>query len=104
MGKTPLIETVFGYEEFRQKLDPSRPIHHNTWCKLTPDRTHMIGTLRIYAWALADHLLVFEATFTAGPTQGERAVREYLEELVESYANPLGSTPGRLRSLQGEEI
>jgi hypothetical protein len=103
-----MIEVVFNYEEFKDKVDSSKPLHHECWNK--PLDKHCILhelTFRIYGISKNNnHLLIFERkerhSLLDIPLHGGNALedmRRFLYDrflkLVEEYAKPLGSTEGR---------
>src|SRR5580700_7025200 len=97
-SKTDIIETLFDYSEFREKLDASKPIHHNAY-SLPNSRGTVISTLRIYAFGKSSRVVCFERRFETSQYVGPEKAAEVLKEMVDGFAIPLGSTPGRLRSL-----
>lgn len=99
-SKNGLLETVAEYAEFQAKIDTDEPIHHTAYSFPNPGGT-VRNVLRIYAIARRGHVICFEATFETFQTQGPEKAAEKLREMVDEWAAPLGSTPGRLRSLTG---
>jgi hypothetical protein len=104
-----LKEVVFSYEEFKQKVDSSKPLHHQCWHK--PRDEHGVWhdlVFRIFGISRnGNHILVWEYrervdTFKAMEKfHGKNAyedLNKYLmlryDELVERYAKPLNSTEG----------
>lgn len=100
-------EIVYGYDEFKQKADPAKPVHHDCKGKYVDKfgvRYRM--WFRIYGVEKTHgHIIMFEITRDIGTTSNEfmekyKSIDEGLKaiyhEMVDKYAKPLGSTEGRL--------
>ena len=103
-------EVVYDFEEFKAKVDSSKPIHHEGFTKALDKHGILHEVLfRMYGVSKDGHLLVFEhrelldslnipkefcKTHNAYKDLQIYAKHVY-EKLVEKYAKPLGSTEGR---------
>ena len=95
------LEVVLDAEEFRAKLDIEKPVHYRGWFNVGSHGTRLLYKFRIYGWAKAGHVLVFERRWEEAYFNGEEGERK-LTELTNQYARPLGATPGRLAALDRE--
>ena len=103
-------EVVYGFEEFKAKVDSSKPIHHQAVRKALDSHglIHKL-TFKVYGVAKDGHLIVFECSELLDsldiPKEFCKTHNAYkdlqiyakhvYEKLVEKYAKPLGSTEGR---------
>lgn len=107
-------EVIFNYEEFKQKVDSAKPLHHECWNKPL-DKDCILHELifRIYGISKEGHLLIFETVerhnildipFKTSNAFDDlhRFLHDRYLKLVQKYANPLGSTAGRLEIPKNE--
>ncbi|RLI40301.1 hypothetical protein DRO69_13090 [Candidatus Bathyarchaeota archaeon] len=88
-------EIIYDYEEFKNRLDPTKTIHHNG-IRENIDKQGLFYRLRFRIYALDKkdgHVLVFEAIKRTTLAEYENHRKDY-ESFVEKFAKPLGSTEG----------
>ena len=86
-------EIIRNFEEFKNRVDPSKPLHHQATRK-TKDGFFYILTFRIYGIDKNNsHILIFEDRKITTVTELEHHLQHY-KTFVEKYAKPLGSTEG----------
>jgi len=93
-----MIEVVYSFEEFKQKISMDMPVHHVGLYQAV-DKLGLLHrlTFRVYGVSQKGHIIVFEAkkVFEAvGKEVSEKGSQIY-QEFVQQYAKPLGSTEGR---------
>jgi hypothetical protein len=87
---------VLRYDEFLEKLDEYKPIHHTSFSVLEPRKKEVRSKFRIYGISKAGHLLIFERVFESSAFGGSNPIAVEISNLITQFALPLGSTPGRL--------
>ena len=93
-------EVVYDFEEFKAKVDSSKPIHHSCWHKAV-DEYGIIHEVefKVYGISKDGNLLIFEFRDKVDLIKGDKKfgdkLKEVYEKLVEKFAKPLGSTEGR---------
>ncbi|MCS7114078.1 MAG: hypothetical protein N0A00_01500 [Candidatus Bathyarchaeota archaeon] len=91
-------EIVFSFEEFKAKVDSSKPIHHCFYSK-TLDNHGIFHRLEFWITGVskdANRIIAFYAERRS--TIGEReADQKWMDEMVERFAKPIGSTEGEWR-------
>jgi hypothetical protein len=103
-----ITEVVYDYNEFKEKLDYAKPIHHEAYQKPLDKNLIMHElTFRIYGISKNNgHILAFEIKERHSvldiPLKSHNALKDIKDflydrylKLVEEYAKPLGSTEGR---------
>jgi hypothetical protein len=88
-------EVIHSIEEFKAKIDPSKPIHHCATRKsIDQHGIFQRITFRIYGVdKTSGHILIFQTQKTTAITELDEQTA-YLQKLVEKFAKPLGSTEG----------
>ena len=92
-------EVVYDFEEFKAKVDLSKPIHHSAWVKVV-DQYGVVRQLEFKIFGISEsrgNIVVFEVRelFQGFGKEGNQKAKEIYEKFVEKYAKPLGSTEGR---------
>jgi hypothetical protein len=86
-------EILYKFEEFKQKVDTAKPIHHAAKRK-TKDGFFYKLIFRVYGIDKNNgHIIIFEVQANSTLADFERHPSEY-RKFVEKYAKPLGSTEG----------
>ena len=88
-------EIIYDYDEFKNRLDSTKPIHHNGM-RENVDKQGLFFRLRfrIYAMDKKDgHVLIFEAFKRTSLAEYEDHKKNY-DDFVEKFAKPLDSTEG----------
>jgi hypothetical protein len=88
-------EIVYDIEEFKARVDESKPLHHCAKCK-SVDKYGVFYRIvfRIYGIDKKNgHIIIFEAQKRASVAEVQQHQKRY-ERFVEKYAEPLGSTEG----------
>lgn len=86
-------EILYKFEEFKQRVDTSKPIHHAAKRK-TRDGFFCTLIFRLYGIDKNNgHIIIFETQVNSTLADMERHPSEY-KRFVEKYAKPLGSTGG----------
>ncbi len=86
-------EILYRYEEFKQRVDTAKPIHHAAKRK-TKDGFFYTLIFRLYGLDKTNaHIIIFEAQANTTAADLERQPSQY-RKFVEKYAKPLGSTEG----------
>ena len=91
-------ELLYEYEEFKAKVDRSKPVHHRAVQKPL-DKHGVFVSLVFQIYGLDrnnGHVLVFEAEKRASQADPETCRKAY-REFAQKYAEPLGSTEGAWR-------
>ena len=96
-----MIEVVFDYNEFKEKVDLSKPIHHHAMTKST-DLNGVFYRIEFRLQGISKdsdrHVVMWIATrrttISSEDREGDKA---WYEQLVKKYAEPLGSTEGEWR-------
>ena len=89
----PMREILYKFEEFKQRVNTAKPIHHAAKRK-TRDGFFYTLIFRIYGIDKNHgHVLIFETRKRTSIAELEQHPREY-KAFVEKYAKPLGSTEG----------
>ena len=85
-------EVVYDFEEFKAKVDSSKPIHHSCWHKALDEYGIIYEVeFKVYGISKDGNLLIFEFR---DKKFGEK-LKDVYQKLVEKFAKPLGSTEGR---------
>jgi len=86
-------EVVFDYEEFKQKVDLAKPLHHYG-CKRRIDKYGAVVKLETWIEGVskAGHIIAFYMEKYA-EAYGDESKNMY-HQFAEKYAKPLGSTEG----------
>jgi hypothetical protein len=90
-----LKEVVYDIEEFKAKVDTTKPVHHCAMRK-SVDKYGVFYRIifRIYGIEKnSSHILIFEAQEPIAMPELKQQWKVY-EKLREKYAKPLGSTEG----------
>jgi len=86
-------EILYKYEEFKQRVDTTKPIHHAAKRK-TRDGFFYRLIFRVYGIDKNNgHILIFETQTNSTIADVEKHPNAY-KRFVEKYAKPLGSTEG----------
>jgi len=88
-------EIIYDYNEFKSRLNPAKPIHHNGIRENT-DKQGIFYRLRFRIYGLYKkdgHVLIFEAFKRTTLAEYENHKKDY-DAFVEKFAKPLGSTEG----------
>lgn len=90
-------EVVYDLDEFKAKVDHSKPIHH-TGIRETADKRGIFHTLkfRIYGISKKGHIIIYEQIIKSRITEQEKW-KSMFDEFGEKLAKPLGSTEGEWR-------
>jgi hypothetical protein len=106
-------EFVYNFDEFREKVSMTAPIHHSCVGRYLDKEGIVYGlTFRIYGISReGGHIIVFETIRKLDTLSKEfnekwpkgnlsdqlnAAIKTLLDELKKAYAAPVGSTEGRL--------
>ena len=99
-----MIEVVYRFEEFRQKLNMDMPVHH-VGIYVPVDKLGLYHklTFRVYGISHKGHIIVFEAkeVFEAVGKEVSEKGSQIFQKFVQQYAEPLGSTEGKWVSGDG---
>ncbi len=88
-------EILYNYEEFKNNVDKTKPIHHSAKIKTRNGFFYKL-IFRLYGVNKNNsNIIIFEAQKTSTFADIEQQQKEYLN-FVEKYAKPLGSTEGAL--------
>jgi len=96
-----MIEVVFDYNEFKEKVDISKPLHHHAITKST-DSNGIFYRIEFRLQGVSKdsdgHLVMWIAQRrTSISSEDRKGDREWYEQLVKEFAEPLGSTEGEWR-------
>jgi hypothetical protein len=90
-------EVIFDYEEFKGKVDTTKPIHHCAWRKGI-DKHGVFYRIEFRILGISkngNHIVVWHAERRTTISDSDRkADKEWYNQVVETYAKPLGSTEG----------
>jgi hypothetical protein len=90
-----MLEILFNFDEFRNKLDSSKPVRH---CFYMKDLDKHGIFYRIEFWITGvskDASRIIAFYFERRSTLGEKDEdQKWMEEMVEKFAKPIGSTEG----------
>ncbi|MEM3536679.1 MAG: hypothetical protein QXF44_02760 [Candidatus Bathyarchaeia archaeon] len=88
-------EILYNYEEFKNNVDTTKPIHHSAKIKTRNGFFYQL-IFRLYGVNKNNsNIIIFEAQKTSTFADPEQQQKEYLN-FVEKYAKPFGSTEGAL--------
>jgi hypothetical protein len=106
-----MMEVVYNYDEFKSRVDVSKPVHHDAWREGKDEHGIFYElTFRIYGISKnGGHVLVFETKAMVStldiPKEYHKSnnayenlklwVKDIFDRLAKEKAEPLGSTPGR---------
>ena len=96
-----MIEVVFDYNEFKEKVDMSKPLHHHAMTKSAGDPHGIFYRIEFRLQGISKdadgHVIMWIAqrrtTISSEDRKGDKA---WYEQLVKKYA-ALGSTEGEWR-------
>ena len=93
-------EVVYDFEEFKEKVNVERGIHHSAAVEPILPPTVQKVVFRMYGISKDGQILMFEHVKVVDSMQHpelkpEECIKEALKELEAKFARPLGSTPGR---------
>jgi hypothetical protein len=95
--ETLLKERVFDIEEFKAKVDRSKPIHYASYEKCIDSKHGMFYRVWFTMTGIAKegHLIEYyvETTRSIGSDDIKRT-NEWINKLIHEHAVPLGATPG----------
>lgn len=100
-------EVVYDFEEFREKVDDKRGIHHDASIEVLGGGVYKV-LFRLFGVSRGgEHVIVFERARTVSVAERpeletSELLKEVLSELEKEYAEPLSSTPGRWEEGRGE--
>ena len=104
------MEFVYSIDEFKAKVDMSKPLHHDAWRNSIDEHGIFYElTFRIYGISKKGHVLVYESKARINtldiPKEYHKTnnanqnlvlwVKDIYEKFAKETAIPLGSTPGR---------
>ena len=91
-------EIVFDYEEFKRKVDQTKPMHHCVWRKCVDEKHGVFYRLFFRLYGLSKeggHIIVWQIERRTTISSGdEKADGEWYKAVVKKYCEPLGSTEG----------
>ncbi|MEM3728572.1 MAG: hypothetical protein QXF75_05175 [Candidatus Bathyarchaeia archaeon] len=91
-------EILFDYDEFKNRLDPSKPVHHCFYIKGL-DKHGIFYRLEFWVTGVskdANRIIAFYSERRS--TIGEKdADQKWMDEMAKRFAKPLGSTEGEWR-------
>ncbi len=91
-------EILFDYDEFKNRLDPSKPVHHCFYIKAL-DKQGIFYRLEFWLTGVSkddNHIIAFYSE--RHTAIGEKNLdRKWMDEMVERFAKSLGSTDGEWR-------
>jgi len=88
-------EVIFNYEEFKGKIDTSKPVHHCAWHK-SIDKYGVFYRIEFRIFGISkngNHIVIWHTEHKTTITERKEAQTWY-NEIVKKYAKPLGSTEG----------
>ncbi len=94
--KSNIVRVFFLFPDFRLRVDDNSPVHYDVDVRrIDTQGNKWLLTFRVFALDRKGRLIIFEHRWPHSYIQTIQR-QEYVQELVEKFADPLNALPGRI--------